>query len=530
MRHVVGYDLENGIIKEHVKMKPDVGIKGSITVQLFDERGGLLREIKTENRITDSISKMAFMDYFCHRIRGNPWGRQWEYNDAEVGSNPTNKDNNYRESHGSFAYFTAPFVQMFLSDDTSPEAPFERSIKGNIIGWADKVRPYAGSSTTKGTINLSESSFSENNLHFVFDFPTSVANGTFQKIWWGNMRLNNVQEEFIGLNPVSRNFKLDGYSSFVFDTPPPSDLTPSQTRLSYTHYPRIFKYQGKLYAIGNNHNTGRLCMAISNLTTGEYSEIDLHSIMEIPTTSFRANHWMMAQDHNFVYIFYHNNNTRLHRLNLNDFTHSEIILSTNYRTLIGEQIPEIPSNWYGSIDGNLHAGMIGFKNGRFYIPLRYNSGAVDKTFILVCMPDENLTKTALIDLSLEDHPEGPFVNDASGLNGYHLRIQPRDTDTWFVCNGSYTFITDNNFNIIDIMYRNFSFHYDHYLEDTGGAAIKRYYSSRSNNYIHRYGYSYLLWEPIAASTLLPNPVTKTPTNTMKIQYDFNIQRQDPFMP
>ena len=44
------------------------------------------------------------------------------------------------------------------------------------------------------------------------------------------------------------------------------------------------------------------------------------------------------------------------------------------------------------------------------------------------------------------------------------------------------------------------------------------------------GQKLILWEPIAAMTLLPSPVTKTPTNTMKIQYDFNIQRVDPFQP
>lgn len=212
MREIKGYDKSfiDGSITEHVKMKPDVDIKGVITIQLFDEEGNIEREIKTENRITDSIARMAFMDYFCHRIRGNPWGRQYEYNDSETGSTTSSKDDRYYESGGSYSYFTAPFRHFFLTDDTTPESGFERAIKGNIIGWADKSRPYAGTSISKGTINLNESIFTESNLHFVFDFPTSVANGTFQKLWWAEMIYDrSTQEILYGLKEVSRNFKLE---------------------------------------------------------------------------------------------------------------------------------------------------------------------------------------------------------------------------------------------------------------------------------------------------------------------------------
>jgi len=133
-------------------------------------------------------------------------------------------------------------------------------------------------------------------------------------------------------------------------------------------------------------------------------------------------------------------------------------------------------------------------------------------------------------MSVTATPAGPFAAIASLLNGYDLRLQPRDADTWFVCNGSYTFITDNSFNVIDITCRNYIFDYSNVLEDTNGSAIKKYRVSRSGNFIYQWGHDWVVWEPIAAMTLLPNPVTKTPTNTMKIQYDFNIQRVDPFQP
>lgn len=535
MREAKGYDqcFIDGSIKEHLKMKPDINVKGVVTLQLFDGIGNLEREIKTENRITDSIARMAFMDYFCCRIRGNPWGRQWEYNDSELGSTTTTKDNAYKEetSSDSYSYFTAPFRHFILTDDTTPESGFARAIKGNVVGWVDKSRVYAGESTIKGSINLSESNFTENNLHFVFDFPTSVANGTFQKLWWCEMRFDTSKQEVLyGLKEVSRVFKLDTYASKSANTPTATDTTPGFSSSGVAHYYRVFKVDKKLYVIGANYNTLKACMAIINIETNEYSEIDLYTTMGLTSTSYRPTQFLMAHENKNVYIFYYSVSTKLHILNLDDNTKVEITLSDYYYNLIGKQIPEIPSSWYSYIRNNLQNGLIGCKNGKLYIPFKYNNESVNKTFILVCNPDANLTKVALYDMSTITTPEGPFAGDASQLNGYDLKLQPRDADTWFVYNGNYTFITDNDFNIIDISYRYYSFGYGSVLEDTPGCAIKKYSVSRTGNNISQWGHDWILWEPIAAMTLLPSPVTKTSTNTMKIQYDFNIQNVDPFQP
>lgn len=422
MRKAVGYDRSyiDGSIKEHIKMKPDVDIKGVVTIQMFDEAGNIEREIKTENRITDSIARMAFMDYFCCRIRGNPWGRQWEYNDSEVGSNISIKDSSYIEGYSSsysysrFSYFTAPFKHLLLTDDTNTESAFARTIKGNIIGWADKSRPYAGASTVKGTINLSESVFTEDNLHFVFDFPTSVANGSFQKLWWCELgHDSSAQEEIYGLKPLSRIFKLDSYENRLVNTPTPTNFTPGYySNYSNNFYYRTFKYNNQLYVVGTNNTTSKICMAVINLDTQEYSEVDLYTTMGLSSTVYRPNQWMMAQENNYVFIFYNNSPTVLHKLNLDDNTKIEIGLTNSYNTLIGQQIPEIPSSWYGNIESYLRSGLIGCKNGKLYIPVRYNSGGINKTFILVCNPDSNLTKTALYDLSTITTPAGPFFVSA----------------------------------------------------------------------------------------------------------------------
>ncbi len=542
MRETKGYDKSfiDGTIREHIKMKPDVEIKGVVTIQLFDEAGKLEREIKTENRITDAIARMAFMDYFCCRIRGNPWGRQWEYNDSEVGSSATTKDAGYKEGtpdnggyYHQYSYFTAPFRYLLLTDDTTPESGFARAVKGNVIGWADKSRVYAGASTIKGTLNLSETLFTENNLHFVFDFATSVANGTFQKLWWADLELDSTQEIIRWMRGLTRNYKLDGYLSKTRNTPAPTNFTPGdyryQTYPDRYCYPRLFKYNNKLYTISANKDTAKTCMSIINIDTEEYSEVDLYTTMGLTSTSYRPMFHLMAHENNYVYMIYDQYN-KLHRLNLDDNTKTEVNITNNYYTLIGQQIPEIPSNWYSNIPSYLYNGMIGCKNGKLYIPLRYSNGGTNKTFILVCNPDANLTKVALYDLSTASVPSG----SSATLNNCDLRLQPRDADTWFVCTGSYTYITDNQFNIIDLSFRNYTFDYNYYLEDTAGTAIKRYYINKNyftNGYaVSGWGWYWIMWEPVAAMTLLPSPVTKTPTNTMKIQYDFNIQRVDPFQP
>lgn len=527
MREAKGYDLSiiDGTIQEHIKMKPEVEVKGVVTIQLFDENGKLEREVRTENRITDAIARMAFMDYFCCRIRGNPWGRQWEYADSEVGSDIASKDSQYIENRGNYSYFTAPFRHLVLTDDTAPENAFARSIKGNIIGWADKSRVYAGASTVKGTVNLNESMFTESNLHFVFDFPTSVANGTFQKLWWADLYIEtSLQETIYGMKSISRNFKLDSYASRYVSTPAPTNFTPGYYS---NYYSKLFKYNNKLYVIGVRNTTGKTCMAIINIDTQEYTEVDLYTTMALASTSYQPHQSMMAQENNYVYMLYDNYTNKLHRLNLDDYTKTETTLTNNYYTLIGQQIPEIASSWYGNIPNYIKNGAMGCKNGKLYIPLRYTNGAVNKTFILVCNIDANLTKVALYDMSAITYPAGTTIY----MNGYDLTLQPRDADTWFVYSSSgYTYITDNTFNVIDLSYRNMGIDYYSFLEDTPGSVTKRYYWSLSGTAIYRWGISYYIWEPVAAMTLLPSPVTKTPTNTMKIQYDFNIQRVDPFQP
>lgn len=165
MRETISYkkNFKEGLEEYTKKYKPDNPIaRGIATIQLY-EGDNLVEEYKDENIITDYTKRLAYMDYFYYRLKGDVNG----------------KDKNY----------TAPFNIMSITNNTDEETADINILLGDVIGWANKTGTYAGSSTTQGTRNESETSFyTDDNgnfvAHFVFDFPTHCANGTFNSIYW----------------------------------------------------------------------------------------------------------------------------------------------------------------------------------------------------------------------------------------------------------------------------------------------------------------------------------------------------------
>lgn len=83
-----------------------------------------------------------------------------------------------------FARKTA-FGQIVLSDYAGAEDADLASVKGNVVGWADKYTIYAGTDPRRGSVNLAETNLvTARKVKFVFDFPTNAANGTFQTVFW----------------------------------------------------------------------------------------------------------------------------------------------------------------------------------------------------------------------------------------------------------------------------------------------------------------------------------------------------------
>lgn len=149
---------DTGEFRQFLKHKNISAFKNFAKVELFDERSGR----KKEEWLSENVVNSG-LDQFAYRM---------------VIANLLSK------SIPSYAEANL-FSKIFLTNYTGAEDATLKRVQGTVVGWADKFTTYAGADTLRGTINQSESSFTpETSIKFVFDWPTSAGNGTFQTIWW----------------------------------------------------------------------------------------------------------------------------------------------------------------------------------------------------------------------------------------------------------------------------------------------------------------------------------------------------------
>jgi len=150
--------------QEIVKIKEKNGdIQGIATIQLFDAKTGALElEAKTHNIIYQAVYD---------------WLKSYQWDKFCAGA--FNKTNTYQ------GYFNMD--NIYLTTSTLPEGtPYNLfNYDGKLIGWANKAT-YSGSDTQRGTPNSAETYTNDEKIHWVFDWPTHAANGTFQTIIWSN--------------------------------------------------------------------------------------------------------------------------------------------------------------------------------------------------------------------------------------------------------------------------------------------------------------------------------------------------------
>jgi len=160
--------------KEYVeiKRKPDLPIKGCASVYLYNARTGRLElEAHTPNIIYPEIYawlRSYQWDKFCTGAynKSISYSGYWEMDNIYLSTSSRPEDERVN-------------VLNFNTASTSDGNP------GVQIGWANKST-YSGSDTMRGTPNTAESYATNNRIHWVFDWPTHAANGTFQTIIWGN--------------------------------------------------------------------------------------------------------------------------------------------------------------------------------------------------------------------------------------------------------------------------------------------------------------------------------------------------------
>lgn len=167
----------------------DIGLKGLVTVELFDAKtGNLESRVQKENFIAMGSKKW--------------WARLQR--DSIIDKMPTQIKNTVYDKEKSFnaQYF---FNRIILTDDTSPEQPdIEILPKGNLIGQVDIRNVATSSHKTAGVFNLNESYIDDEKIHIVGDFGTDRGNGTFQSIGFVNCSkgynvYNNYLEAYYGV-------------------------------------------------------------------------------------------------------------------------------------------------------------------------------------------------------------------------------------------------------------------------------------------------------------------------------------------
>ena len=149
-------------MKDVIKLKNTKPVKGFATVELFNESGKKVLEEKSENSLTYLATNHLIWNLKRDFYTGHPSGALGE------------------------PYY--PIYYLILDSSTDPIIYTSSMLCKNIstiIGWSSKGT-YSGSDTLRGTVNPVESYWTNEKVHWVFDFPTHAANGTFQRVVWGS--------------------------------------------------------------------------------------------------------------------------------------------------------------------------------------------------------------------------------------------------------------------------------------------------------------------------------------------------------
>lgn len=170
-----------GEFVELEKMKPVAPIRGVTTVQLFNEDGNLIEETKSENyvsKIVEEAQKQRMREVFCLTAGDKGTGSGGE------------RMISYKKLFNDYYQYN-PISRLLLTNyEGAEDRENERLVKGLLIGQAYKIGTYSGDDTLMGTINTSESFSEKYHLHYVFDFPTSSANGTFSSVYFSYSSIN----------------------------------------------------------------------------------------------------------------------------------------------------------------------------------------------------------------------------------------------------------------------------------------------------------------------------------------------------
>lgn len=174
-------------MKENINFNtPSLNLEGRYTIQLFDKDGSLLNENKGHNCINKGLFGTMYNNFLLNGIVKNDCMYNTPYGSEVI-------NNNYAVSG------LVKWLFLTKSDLSNKEDSQNAVILGDIAGFAHSDDSNIYSDSKRGVINKSESAIVNNYIdggnrvqsitkHFVWDFGTDKANGTFSDIY---LRCNN---------------------------------------------------------------------------------------------------------------------------------------------------------------------------------------------------------------------------------------------------------------------------------------------------------------------------------------------------
>ena len=477
-----------GEVLEVIKEKPIKNMRGVHTVELFDaDSGKIVERIKSENFITplmDLIQQRWAL--FAFDAVEHYWsGGDWTLKSVSQSHNFLGK---------SALNINSPLTYIHLTTCEEPERP-DREIaeRGRLIGWAQRFNSYSGSDTQRGTYNSAESFVTKGQRRLVFDFPTHAANGTFHSISWGTESTYNQALDYPEFGALEKKINLPaGYSEFTNKV--------------------IFK-NNKLHIMARTSEDQTIYHILSFNLSADLQNITfdrVHMRMQNVSGAIKANetyNWDMDNlgrvwlgNYNGSISVYGTDGAPINVPGTTDKTHELKRWDTG------------SSNGYGTNRGFAIVGDI------LHIDWRTMSRG-DKERLKIAKVRTDNVKTVLS--VTESEAEG---SSSSSDSTYYLRYVPGaeqlainashnsnmeffDTETYTPNSMSPLRVWGFGGNFQPIIYRNDRF-YGISLTSSNGIVFR----------VRPMG-------SMGARNLLPSPVTKTNTNTMKVTYDLFINTE-----
>lgn len=508
---------------EVVRDKVDQNVRGQITVQLFDEKGDMIRESYTENIIqscAESVIPSAYLGMF---------------------TDSTNFDGNDNQSYQTIGLYGS-LGRLYLRDYDGEENLDDFYMRGNSVAYKNY------SDTNNGECSLTQLEDGRAKLHLVYDFATNEANGTINSLYftptqgdkttplWGtiyrSMKFGGRQTDFRDIVAdrdgnflrVEWDKSLRGYRYHRVKNTELVSLCGVKVDCenSYTHMSHIQDSEGNYYHFRSNipvRDVTNIAIApqdrFSNVTVIRYGK----SGEKLSEATFNGHEYIKSSSVPFP------DSTNCYAMDIIPLMSIEdvVYFLCTYRTTTS-----------ASSSGG-HGYILGYnvKSNSLASVYRYSTSSLDYGIMLVT-GDKYTYSLSKFGLTSADYL--PYLT--AQIDGRKFNLKTENTKTYYAYPYSNYLVTaDSSGKLVWSPTTNI------FGPNPSSAGARHPYFTNSftssSNFIHSYNSnlrtfffisttsssSVRMWSVFPmptylSHTKLPNPIIKTSANTMKIQYDF----------